>query len=264
MKVYTSSMGRHAVCQAVMVLVGMKYIANISLGKDSLAMILLLMEKRYPIDEAVFFDTEMEFQAIYKNCQRLSNILSDNNIRFTVLKDSLSFEYKAFEKPIHKKDGLVAYGYDWCGGCRRWATAGKLSTIKRYYKYRYGNETIIEYVGLAADEIQRINSFRKQRSSSIKIYPLAEWGMNEQDCLNYCFEHGWNWKENGVELYDVLDRVSCWCCTNKNKKEIQNIITYLPEYWSRIKDYEKRCGIPYKRKGCAFFEKHILSDNNNA
>lgn len=75
---YTSSMGRHAVCQAVMALVGMKYIANISLGKDSLAMILLLMEKRYPIDEVIFYDTEMEFQAIYKNCQRLSNVLSDN------------------------------------------------------------------------------------------------------------------------------------------------------------------------------------------
>ena len=66
MKVYTSSMGRHAVCQAVMVLVGMKYIANISLGKDSLAMILLLMEKRYPIDEAVFLIQKWNFKQSIK------------------------------------------------------------------------------------------------------------------------------------------------------------------------------------------------------
>ena len=124
----------------------------------------------------------------------------------------------------------------------------------------YNNDTIIEYVGLAADEIRRIENFRRIRSHSVKIYPLAEWGMSEQDCLDYCYSCGWNWQENGHELYDILDRVSCWCCTNKNQKEIQNIIKYLPEYWDLIKKYEIRCGIPYKGKGCRFYEKAILSE----
>lgn len=39
----------------------MKHIASISFGKDSLAMLLMLIEKEYPLDEAVFFDTGMEF-----------------------------------------------------------------------------------------------------------------------------------------------------------------------------------------------------------
>lgn len=42
-----------------------KYIASVSFGKDSLAMLLLILEKNKPLDEVIFYDTGMEFQAIY-------------------------------------------------------------------------------------------------------------------------------------------------------------------------------------------------------
>lgn len=233
---------------------GMKYIGNCSLGKDSLAMILLLVEKRYPLDEVIFYDTEMEFQAVYNNLQKLKNFLAHHNIKLTEVKNKLSFEYQAFYKTIHKKNGEVVKGYDWCGGCRRWATSNKVSAICKYYKTAYKNETIIEYIGIAADEKNRVEKARAKRSQSVKIYPLLEWGMTENDCLEYCFSHGWDWKEGEFELYHLLDRVSCWCCANKNQKEIKNIIQYLPKYWNRIKEYEKKCRVPYKGKGCQYFE----------
>lgn len=231
-----------------------KYVASCSLGKDSLAMVLLLLEKKYPLDEVIFYDTGMEFQAIYNNQEKLAKILSEKQIKFSILKDSTSFEYKAFEKEIHKKDGTIKYGYDWCGSLRRWETSGKLSAVNRHYKEMYGDEIIVEYVGIAVDESSRIEKYRLKRTKSIKLYPLVEWGMTENDCLNYCYDNGWNWKENGEDLYGILDRVSCWCCANKNQKEIRNIIHCLPRYWEKIKDYERRCGIPYKKKGCKYFE----------
>ena len=43
----------------------MKHIASVSFGKDSLAMLLKLIEEKWPLDEVVFYDTGMEFQAIY-------------------------------------------------------------------------------------------------------------------------------------------------------------------------------------------------------
>ena len=241
-----------------------KYIASCSFGKDSLAMVLLLLEKKYPLDEVIFFDTGMEFQAIYNNRDKLSDILFRNNIKFSVLNDKHSFEYNAFRREVHKKDETITYGYDWCGGSRRWGTAGKLSTINRHYKESYGNEVIVEYVGVAADERERIERYRLKRTKSVKLYPLVEWGMTERDCLNYCYKHGWNWEENGVDLYQILDRVSCWCCTNKNQKEIKNIMIYLPEYWERIKEYERKCGVPYKKKGYQYFEKKLGASNDNA
>ena len=44
---------------------GSWHIASVSWGKDSLAMLLNLIERREPLDEVVFFDTGMEYQAIY-------------------------------------------------------------------------------------------------------------------------------------------------------------------------------------------------------
>lgn len=46
--------------------------ASVSFGKDSLAMLFMLIEKGYPLDEVVFYDTGMEFQAIYT--KRLMNL----------------------------------------------------------------------------------------------------------------------------------------------------------------------------------------------
>lgn len=232
-----------------------KYIASCSFGKDSLAMVLRLIEKDYPLDEVIFFDTGMEFQAIYNNIEKLSKILLDKKIKFSILKDKYSFEFNAFQREVHKKDGTTKYGYDWCGGMRRWGTAGKLSAINRHYKENYGDEVVVEYVGIAVDERDRVEKYRLQRTKSVKLYPLVEWGMTEQDCLNYCYSNGWNWQENGIDLYEILDRVSCWCCANKNQKEIKNIMMYVPEYWERIKVYEKKCGVPYKKKGTEYFEK---------
>lgn len=58
--------------------------------------------------------------------------------------------------------------------------------------------------------------------------------MTEKECLKYCYQHGFEWKEASVRLYDVLDRVSCWCCANKNKKELNNMFYYLPSYYLKI------------------------------
>ena len=45
----------------------MKYVASCSCGKDSLAMILALIEKAWPLDYVVFFDAGKEFKSIYRN-----------------------------------------------------------------------------------------------------------------------------------------------------------------------------------------------------
>ena len=60
-------------------------------------------------------------------------------------------------------------------------------------------------------------------------------------------EKGYCWDENGVELYSILDRVSCWCCCNKNKKELYNIWLHLPQYWERLKELQSKLDRPMKQ-----------------
>lgn len=206
----------------------MKYIASVSFGKDSLAMLFRLIEENKPLDEVVFYDTGMEFQAIYNIRDRIKLLLEEKNIKFVELKPDYDFEYKMFEKPVKRRDGTIGKGYSWCGGRCRWGTTDKLRTIEKYTQGNY------EYIGIASDETKRIAKERK----SNKIMPLVEWGMTEKDCLDYCHSKGYYWYENDVELYDILNRVSCWCCANKNLKELKNYYLYLPEYWGKLKEMQ--------------------------
>lgn len=53
-----SSLGGQTCCHKwISLWLVMNYIASISFGKDSLAMLLLLLEKKYPINEIIFYDT---------------------------------------------------------------------------------------------------------------------------------------------------------------------------------------------------------------
>ena len=213
-----------------------KKIVSCSFGKDSLAMLLLLLEKRTPVHEVVFYDTGKEFDAIYATRDAVLPILASHGIKYTELKPENSMDYDMFERPVREKNGGTHCGYSWCGGRCRWGTTKKIAALKKHCA------GAAEYVGIAADENHRIKkSIRPNR-----FFPLVSYGMTEADCLQYCYAHGFYWLESGVRLYDILDRVSCWCCANKNLKELRNMYRYLPKYWQRLREMQARTPRPFK------------------
>lgn len=213
----------------------MKYISSVSFGKDSLAMLLLLIENQYDLDEVIFYDTGMEFQAIYDIRDIIKGLLQKLNITYTELKPKESFTYKMLEKEVHKRNGQIQKGYGLCGGRCRWGTTEKNKTIEKYLKEKYGQD-YMEFIGIAFDETNRIEKERNKH----KLLPLVDWKMTEKDCLEYCYNRGFYWEENGIKLYDILDRASCWCCGNKNKKELENMRIYLPSYYLKYIDLLKK------------------------
>lgn len=219
----------------------MKYIASASFGKDSLAMLLRLIDEKKPLDEVIFYDTGMEFQAIYDLRDKILPLLEKNNIKYTELRPKCPFLYTMFNKPVKSRNGTCHCGYSWCGGTCRWGTTEKLQAIDKYCE----EQNAICYVGIASDEHKRLSKERKQ----YKKFPLADWNMTEKDCLQYCREKGYSWKEycgNGnIDLYDILDRVSCWCCRNKNLKELKNYYLYLPKYWKKLKELQLKTEMPF-------------------
>lgn len=221
------------------------YIASCSCGKDSLAMVLRLIIEHKPLDEIVFYDTGMEFSAIYRNWEKLKLYAELSGIKCTTLNPECKFLYDMLKREVKNRDGSgVHYGYSWCGGVCRWGTTAKLKALDKYCEERMANC----YVGIAADELQRLQKERKP----YKLFPLNEWGMTERDCLEYCSMHNVSWKENGVELYDILDRVSCWCCGNKNIWELYNIWRCLPEYWRKLKELQTQISRPFKKNYTIF------------
>lgn len=215
----------------------MDYVADVSGGKDSLAMFIELVRRQYPLDEVVFYDTGMEFKAIYENMIRVKNICARKGIKFTVLKPKNPFTYDMLERIVVSKQKGLHKGYGWCGGVCRWGTAAKVKAIDFYTK-----DAKVHYIGIAADEPERL-----ARLTPPKRSPLAEWGLTEADCLRICYEYGFSWNEDGVELYHILDRVSCWCCANKNRKELKNMYLYLHDYWEKLKYLQSRLDRPMKK-----------------
>lgn len=70
--------------------------------------------------------------------------------------------------------------------------------------------------------------------------------------------------EGDIELYSILDRVSCWCCRNKNLKELRAIYTYLPKYWGYLKGLQSRIDRPFRRDGETIgdLEKRFKEENS--
>ena len=219
---------------------GSWHIASVSWGKDSLAMLLNLIERREPLDEVVFFDTGMEYQAIYDMRDKALPLLDRKGIRYTELHPKNPMWWSMFCRPVRKRgtDDVHKHGYGWCGGTCRWGTTEKQRALDRYAEAMGA----VVYVGIAADETARL----EKEVKPYKRHPLAEWSMAEADCLAYCHERGFAWMEGDISLYDVLDRVSCWCCRNKNLKELRAIHDYLPDYWERLVAMEQVLG-PMKK-----------------
>lgn len=124
----------------------------------------------------------------------------------------------------------------WCGGRCRWGTTEKIRAIDKYCK------NSIQYIGIAIDEPTRL-----ERLTSNKISILAKYEYTESMALKLCRDSDFNWREGDIDLYDILSRVSCWCCRNKNLKELENYKKYLPEYYNRLIQLEKIIGEPMKK-----------------
>ena len=214
-------------------------VASCSMGKDSLAMVLRLLETGSQLDEVVFYDTGMEFNAIYKNRDQLRAILDAEGIKFTVLEPSTPFLYDMLKRPVYSAQKGHHNGYGWCGGVCRWGTARKMQALNTYAKSIGATK---HFIGIAYDEPDR-----NERLAPPKVSPLFEWKMTEADCLAYCRGKGFSWQEGDVDLYAILDRVSCWCCANKNRKELKNMYEYLPAYWERLKMIQNQLDRPMKK-----------------
>lgn len=220
-----------------------KYVASCSWGKDSTAMILKLIEENYPLDEVIFYDTGMEFNSIYSVRDQILPILNNNNIKYTELHPPRPFWMDMLIRQKKKRDGRIVYGDEWCGGGCRWQTFIKQRICNQYTKGH------IVYIGLAKDEEKRLANLEEYKRT-----PLVDLNMTEKDCLQYCHDKGIFWYEDDVELYSILDRVSCWCCRNKNLKELKNIYLYLPKYWSMLKGLQSRIDAPFKGEGRSICE----------
>lgn len=165
----------------------MKHIVSFSGGKDSTAMLLMMVEKGMQIDDIVFCDTWMEFPSMYDHIARVEEYIGR---QITVIKSEKSYEYYLSEHI--KKNGQIGYGHP--DFKNRWCTQMLKKTP--FAKYCRGIGDHVEYHGIAFDEIHRTG---KNKEKKIR-YPLVEWEIIEREALEYCYSHDLT----GVDYITIL------------------------------------------------------------
>ena len=97
---------------------------SLSGGKDSTAMLLLMIERGMPIDAVISADTGMEFPEMYEHLAKVDDYLfRERGLHITTLRHPMGFEWLMFDEPKQKKSslenraklGVPPYGNGWPG-----------------------------------------------------------------------------------------------------------------------------------------------------
>lgn len=203
-----------------------EHIIMFSGGKDSTALLLMMIEKNMPIDEIIFFDTGWEFPAMLEHIKKVEKYI---NRKITILKDVYTMDYYFSDYVKVKGKNKGQKGYAFPDFRNRWCTGKKKQNIKKYLR----NRNYIEYQGIAFDEPLRIE---KNKGKTNVKYPLYDWGITEKQALEYCYTKGFNWDG----LYKQFNRVSCWCCPLKQIEELRSLYNYYPELWTKLKEMQTK------------------------
>lgn len=212
-------------------------VVSFSGGKDSTAMLLRMIELGEHIDEVIWCDTYKEFPAMYRHVERVKRIAEGAGIKFTTLQSEKDFDYYMFDHKVKRRNhnAVQRDGLSWAGPRMRWCTSKlKTDVISKYFRELCATHNVIQCIGIAADEEYRLERASNQRDDH--RHPLVEWGWTEADCLEYCYNHGFDWEG----LYKLFGRVSCWCCPLQPLAELRKLKEHFPELWEELKAMDKR------------------------
>lgn len=216
------------------------HVVSLSGGKDSTAMLLGMIERGMQIDCILFCDTGLEFPAMYAHLDKLEK---DIGRPISRVRCEHSYEYLMFETPVNRKlntsfaqkYGLIRKGYGWAGPRMRWCTSRLKDTPReRFLRPLHERYDVVQYVGIAADEQYRLE--RPRNKAANHRHPLADWGMTEADCLEYCYARGYDWDG----LYEHFHRVSCWCCPLQSLVELRALRKHYPELWKKLGEWDEK------------------------
>ena len=199
-------------------------------GKDSTAMLLMMIEKKIPVDRIICVDTTKEFPAIYRHIAKVQAMVPT---KIEIVK--IDFDYW-FSEHVKTKGRIGEIGYGWPNHFNRWCTRLKISAIQKRMPLKG-----VEYVGIAADERHRTQKITDKKGV-ISRTPLVEWGITGKQTLEYCYSKGFDWEG----LYEKMHRVSCWCCPLSRIGELRVLHNDFPELWAELQEMDKKSRRKFK------------------
>ena len=211
----------------------MKYVASLSFGKDSMAMLIKIKELGLPLDEVIYVDimfdddTSGETPEMASFITKAEKILKEKfNVEVTHLRGVTFKEqfYKIKQRGKHVGDN---YGFPYTIGA--WCNDRlKMQPIKEYMRKQ--KDQVIQYVGIAYDEPERYERLNHETH----IAPLYDLKITEKEAMEIC------------EKYDLLSpiyktsfRGGCWFCPKQRLSQLKWLYQEHNDLWNTLRDMEK-------------------------
>lgn len=230
----------------------MKYIANLSYGKDSIYMLEIIKKYNLPLDEIVTCDiwatnmipAELPPMIEFKKYAD-AEIYNRYGLKVKHLKGITTYEeyfYKIRGKRAKKENQGKIYGfpilsYSWC------QSNIKTYTLNKYIGKKYS------YIGYAIDEKNKkrqkaIKDYLNNKQQTNKIYPLADYNIPENVAFNWC-------KKNGLlaPCYEHSIRGGCWFCHQQSIEQLKYLRKNYTEYWNLMLKWDKDSPTTFRSDG---------------
>ncbi len=129
-------------------------------------------------------------------------------------------------------------------GRAQWCTGLKRDTIKREFSLSprtKGGIKIVQYLGIAADEPERIE--RHQKKKNIML-PLVMAGWDEEYCRKWCEE-----RDLLSPIYTTATRGGCWFCHNQGVGQLRLLRKHYPDLWALLMKWDLDSPTTFKADG---------------
>ena len=227
-----------------------QYIASLSYGKDSIAMLEVIKQNNMPLDRIVHVEVmatktiPADLPEMVEFKKKADKIIKQRyGIEVEHLKAKYSYEEYFYKKRTERsKCPNTAYGFPMIKG--NWCNSQlKANILKKLDKLG-----IIQYIGIAFDEPNRFKIL-----SDRKISPLVEYEITETQAKRICEE-----LDLLSPIYKNSLRGGCWFCHNQTKKQLRFLRKNYPEYWELMLKWDKDSPVTFRTDGTTIHDFEIM------
>lgn len=221
----------------------MEYIASLSYGKDSIAMLEVIAEHRMQLDRIVHVevmatkDIPADLPEVIQWKQYADEVIFKRyGIRVEHISSGRTFEELFYRIPKRRsynaeKQGTIrGFPSLLCKWCSKELKVEVMQKIGR---------NSVQYIGIAANETERHSQLTEMIRS-----PLTEHGVSEAKCMEICRNLGLI-----APTYLQSKRSGCWFCPSQPLEQLRILRMQHPELWRILLKWDADSPIPFKRIG---------------
>ena len=230
------------------------YTLSLSYGKDSLACLGAIEKLGLPLDRIVHAEVwatqeiSADLPPMVEFKEKADEIILkrygikvehfcalEKNGRKATYED---YFYTLIQNPKNGNPAHI-YGFPmqrapWCNSRLKMEALGKAQKA-------IGNENQVSYLGIAADEPERIE--RHEKKEGIML-PLVMAGWDEAYCRKWCKE-----RDLLSPIYTSSARGGCWFCHNQGVDQLRLLRQNYPQLWDRLLQWDKDSPVKFKPDG---------------